>query len=84
VITWLRDKNLPSYKMSGIKKYLRTLIIEAEETPSNIRCIVCGSKRVNLCIHCFTNKAARIVERNTSQDIINNFNHDFDTIIWRV
>jgi|TARA_Y100000310_G_scaffold149697_1_gene149029 hypothetical protein len=84
VITWLRDKNISSYKMSNIKRYLRKLIIQAEETPSNIRCIVCGSKRVNLCIHCFINEATRIIGNNTNKEVIDSFNEDFNTIIWRI
>jgi len=84
VLNWLRDKDVPSYRLSNIKRYLKALIIEAEETPSNIRCIICGSKRVNLCMHCFTNKASKIVERNADNEVMNDFYEDFNTIIWRI
>ncbi len=83
MVIWLRDKNISGYKMSNIKRNLRILVREAEETPSNIRCIICGSKRVNLCIYCFTRKAFKIIEKNTSKEVMNNFNEDFNTILWR-
>ena len=54
VVMWLRDKDLPEKKLKLMKKYLRALAREAETIPSDIRCILCGSKRVNLCIYCFT------------------------------
>ncbi len=84
VITWARDKNLSKQEIDSIKKQLKTLMNEAEETPSSTKCIICGSKRVNLCIYCFTNKAFRIVEKNTNNKITNEFNEDFDTKIWRL
>jgi len=84
VITWMRDKNIPKEKMSNIKRLLKDLVREAEQTPSGIRCILCGSKRVNLCVYCYTNKASRIVEKNVDPETMSSFNEDFETIIWRV
>jgi len=84
VVIWLRDKKISRHQMSNIKRYLKRLVIEAEETPSNIRCIICGSKRVNLCTHCFTNSASKIVGKNTDEILIKEFDSDFNTIIWRI
>ena len=84
VLSWLRDKNLPENKMKKIRQFLKILVREAGETPSDTKCIICGNKKVNLCLYCFTNKAARIVERNTNEEVIESFNEDFDSIIWRI
>lgn len=81
VINWLRDRNLPNYNINIIKKQLRKLVNESEETPSNNKCIICGTKRVNLCTYCFTNKALDIIEKNTLEEIQNKFNNDFSTKI---
>ena len=84
VTSWLRDKDLPKEKIIKIEKNLIKLIISAEDTPSNINCIICGSKRVNLCIYCFTLKATRILEKSIEEKTFNEFKEDFDTSIWRI
>jgi len=84
VLFWLRDKNLPESKMKKIKRFLKRLYKEAEETPSNTRCIICGNNEVNLCLHCFTNKAYSIVEKNTDKKTTEDFDEDFNTAIWRI
>lgn len=84
VITWMRDKNLPEHKMRLIRKYLKKLVMESELVPSDTGCIICGAKRVNLCIYCFTRKASRIIGKSTQKSIAKNFDEDFSTEIWRV
>lgn len=84
VVMWLRDKKLSPQKIARIKNLLRHLVKEAEENPSDINCIICGSKRVNLCMHCFTLMAKKIVEQNTEEHISHEFGEEFDTIIWRI
>jgi len=84
VITWIRDKHLPPYKVKKIRRYLEILIGEAEETPSDIVCIICDSKRVNICTHCFTERAFKIVEKNSNQEVTEDFLEDFSTAIWTI
>jgi hypothetical protein len=84
VLTWIRDKNLPAYKVRKMGRYLKKLVAEAEETPSDIMCITCDSKRVNLCTHCFTNKALRMIEKNSNEKVTEDFIEDFSTVIWRI
>jgi len=85
VTVWLRDKRLPGYKVSNIKKHLKRMVQEAEETPSDIKCIICMSKKVNLCTYCFILKATRIITKNLGEGkLLTQFNEDFNTEIWRV
>ena len=84
ILIWARDKNLPVYEMNNIERGLRILVIRAEENVSDIKCILCGLKKVNLCFHCFTNKAQRIIERNTNEKLTGEFNESFNTKIWRI
>ncbi len=84
VVTWLRDKKLPEYRLKRVKQLLRSLVLEAEETPADTKCIVCGSQRVNLCTYCITNRVTAIIEKNTSRKVVRNFEEDFDTIVWRI
>ena len=84
VVLWLRDKNISAGKMANIRKYLRAFVLQAEEIPANTRCIICGSKRVNLCLHCFTHNMIRILKANIVKEIVGEFEEDFETIIWRV
>ena len=82
---WLRDKNLSQKEMSEIVTELAIVISEAEESPADIICIVCGEKKVNLCTYCFTDKIRKILERNLrNKEVLNEFEEDFNTIIWRV
>ena len=83
VLAWLNDKNLPEDKERKIKKEFKILIMYANETHSNTRCILCGKKQVSLCTYCFTNKATKILEKTTGPEIIENFERDFDTQILR-
>jgi|SRR3989338_8672489 len=84
VIMWLRDKNIEPQKMKKIQKLLKTLVQEAEITPSDTRCIICGADRVNLCAYCFTSKASNILEKNTDKKITDEFKEDFNTEIWQI
>lgn len=84
VIAWLRDKKISSYRMNKIKNKFDCLIIEANEIPSDIKCILCGVKKVNFCVYCFTNRAYKIVENGTGDEIANKFHEDFNTKIWRI
>ena len=84
VLYWLRDKKTSSKEIKQILKQLKQLIKKADETPSNINCIICGSKKVNLCLHCFTFKAEKIIENNTNPTITQEFEEDFNTILWRI
>jgi hypothetical protein len=82
---WLRDKNLSQKEVVEIVTELATLINEAEESPADTSCIVCGEKKVNLCTYCFTNKAKRVLEKSLRHhEVLNEFEEDFNTIIWRV
>jgi len=82
---WLRDKNLSQKETIEIVRALKIIINEAEESPANTLCIVCGEKKVNLCTYCFTNKVRRVLERNLrNKEVLKEFEEDFNTIIWRV
>lgn len=82
---WLRDKNLSNKDVKEISIEMKSVINEAEESPADTSCIVCGKRKVNLCTFCFTNKARRVMERTLrSADILEDFEEDFNTIIWRV
>ena len=82
---WLRDKDLTKKEMNSILADLIKVIKEAEESPADVSCIVCGAKKVNLCTYCFTNKAELILEKNLrNKEIIEDFEEDFNTILWRI
>ena len=82
---WLRDKNLTQKEAAEIIKALSSVISEAEDSPADTSCIVCGEKKVNLCTYCFTNKARRILQRSLrNKEVLNEFEEDFNTIIWRI
>ncbi len=81
---WLKDKNLGQKQIANIMAGLLKVIKDAEESPADTSCIVCGAKRVNLCTYCFTNKARLVLEQNLNTETINEFDEDFETIIWRV
>ena len=82
---WLRDKNLSQKETQEIMKALANVINEAEESPADTSCIVCGEDKVNLCTYCFTNKVRRILEKSLrNKEVLNEFEEDFNTIIWRV
>jgi len=81
----MRDKNLTLKEVKEILAELESVIKEASETPSDTSCIVCGENKVNLCTYCFTNKAKRILDRSLrSTEVLNEFEEDFNTIIWRI
>lgn len=81
---WLRDKNLTKKEMQDTLIGLSNVIKDAEESLSDISCIVCEDTKVNLCTHCFTTKAERVLETNLQQGILQEFAEDFETIIWRI
>lgn len=82
---WLRDKNLSQKDLTEISATMKRVIIEAEESQTDISCIICGEIKVNICTHCFTNKAKGILERNLrNKEVLMDFEEDFNTIIWRV
>lgn len=84
VIAWLRDKKVSEEKMKKMQELFRKLIMNTEEAPSDIRCILCDCKKVNLCVYCFTNRAYRILDQNTSEKTKGEFKEDFNTKIWRI
>lgn len=82
---WLRDKNLSQKDMKEITIAMKNLIKEAEESPADTSCIVCGERKVNLCTFCFTNKAKKVMEKTLrSIEVLDEFEEDFNTIIWRI
>ena len=82
---WLRDRNLTEKEARDILIGLRKVIKDAEESPTDIPCIVCGKTKVNLCTHCFTNKATLVIENNIkNKQMLEDFTEDFNTIIWRI
>ena len=82
---WLRDKNLSQKELKEIADAMQKLISEAEESIANTSCIVCGERKVNLCTYCFTNRAKRVLEKALySKCTLDEFEEDFDTIIWRI
>ena len=82
---WLRDKNLSQKDLTEIIAMLKDVVNEAEESPADISCIVCGEKKVNICTFCFTNKAKRILEKRLrNNEVMSEFEEDFNTIIWRI
>ena len=82
---WLRDKNLSQKDIEEIMSKMANVINEAEESPADTSCIVCEKKKVNLCTFCFTNKAKRVMEKTLrSTEVLDEFEEDFNTIIWRV
>ena len=84
VLYWLRDKKISEEEANKILKGIKSLIRKSEDTPSDIKCIVCSSEKVNLCVHCFTLKAWRVLQENTNKEIVDNFDEDFNTKIWRL
>ena len=71
--------------MKEILLEIAEVIKEAEDSPADILCIMCGESKVNLCTYCFTTKAIRVLERSLrSSEVINEFYEDFNTIIWRI
>jgi hypothetical protein len=82
---WIRDRNLTEKQARDILLGLRRVIKDAEESPADTSCIVCGEIKVNLCTHCFTNKAGTVIEDNIkNKQILEEFAEDFNTIIWRI
>jgi len=82
---WLRDRNLTEKEAREILIGLAQVVKDAEESPADTFCIVCGEQKVNLCTHCFTNKAMRVLENNLrNKQLLEDFAEDFNTIIWRI
>jgi hypothetical protein len=82
---WLRDKNLSQKELKEISLAMEEVIYEAEGSFTNTSCIVCGEKKVNLCTFCFTNRARKVLERSLkSKGTLDEFEENFDTIIWRI
>ncbi len=82
---WIRDKNLSQKEVKEIMGALSNVIKEAEESPADTSCIVCGERKVNLCTYCFTNKARIILQRSLrNKEVLKEFEEDFNTIIWRI
>jgi uncharacterized protein YejL (UPF0352 family) len=82
---WLKDKNISQKDVKEIISEMISIINEAEESPADTSCIVCGERKVNLCTFCFTNKARNVMEKTLeSVEILSEFEEDFNTIIWRV
>jgi len=83
VISWARDKEIPGPILARIRNLLRKIVIESEETPSDVECIVCGSRRVNFCTYCFTNKIREIIFQSVEvPSVLSDFEEDFSTDIW--
>ncbi|MBD3247318.1 hypothetical protein GF378_01725 [Candidatus Pacearchaeota archaeon] len=82
---WLRDKKLSGNEARDILIGLAKVIKDAEESPSDTSCIVCGERKVNLCTHCFTSKAGRVLKNSLKNEkTLKEFAEDFNTIIWRI
>ena len=80
---WLKDQSVSAGTMKKIVEGMIQLITEAEDTPADIDCVACGSKRVNLCTYCFTNRATSILEKNLENEkILSSFKESFGTDIW--
>ena len=84
VFIWLKDKKIPQYNRQKIEMLFNKLITETEESDSEIECILCGNKRVNLCTYCFTNRAENTILKNVPIKIQEEFNEDFNTQIWGI
>jgi len=79
----MRDKKIYSYRISRIKRLLKELVVNAEKTPSDTRCIICGSKRVNVCTYCFIESASEIIKGTTGNGkLLTEFGEDFNKEIW--
>jgi hypothetical protein len=84
VLYWLRDKSLSKEELKCAITGFAELMKEVEENGSEIDCIVCSARKVNLCTFCFTNKATKILEKALKKEgVLENFKEDFETIIWR-
>ena len=81
---WIKDRKIPYYKKRVIEKHIARLVNKMEDSPSDIKCILCNSGRVNLCIYCLTISTSRIIEKNAPQKVMQNFNKDFNTDIWNI
>lgn len=81
---WLRDRPISQKQAEQVLVGLLNVVKEAEESPADMSCIVCGDEKVNLCTHCFTTKAGKVLEKNLREDLLLEFEEDFNTIIWRI
>lgn len=83
VLVWLDEEFISKKTLLKIKKEFQKILLEVEDTPSDISCVVCGAPKVNYCTYCFTNKAERVLERNIGEgELLENFRDLFNTGIW--
>src|SRR3989344_7454114 len=80
---WLRDKNLTNKQAAEVKRKLNKMIIESEETTSEIPCLICDREQVNLCTYCFTHNAELILSK-ISEEVLEEFEDDFHGELWKM
>ncbi|MFW6282713.1 MAG: hypothetical protein ACOC1P_01500 [Minisyncoccales bacterium] len=83
VLNWIIEKKPPKKQITKINFFIKNMIRENEENPSDIRCVICNQQTVSLCTYCFSERAKKFIEKNMSEEIVKQFEEDFDTGIWR-
>lgn len=82
VLNWIIEKKPSKRQIVAINYFIKNMIRENEENPSDIRCVICNQQTVSLCTFCFSEKAKNFIEKNMSEKILNQFEEDFDAGIW--
>jgi len=83
VLLWLRDKNLDDRQVKKILSGLKKFIIEAEESSTEIDCIICNKEQAYLCTYCSIKNTSLIIEKNSNKEIAELFGEDFNHKLWK-
>lgn len=79
VRTWIRDEYISTKSKEKIIEELERITHNLEEGQSNTSCILCNSRKVDLCAFCLTLKTSRIIKKSMhGKKINNNFKEIFN------
>lgn len=85
VLYWLRDKDLSEKQKVRVVKKFAKIVREAEQTPANMKCVVCSHSQVNLCTCCFIGKSSKVIKKEVKiKQVTDGFNEDFNCEIWDI
>lgn len=80
---WLRDNKIIKKEQTKILKDMRNAIDQLGENPSQLDCVICNSRKVDLCMYCLVWKTKRILQKHIHQKkVLNHFDEIFNYNIW--
>lgn len=79
ILVWIRDRKPKKKQAVALNYFIRNLLRENEENPTDTNCVICNKKTVSFCGYCLTEKAKEFMRKNMEEKITKQFEEDFDS-----